>query len=517
MVDMEESKITDVEERKNLGVFKKTRQYIRAKVTNKCNRIDQVISNYDIEDVEEELEYVDKMSTELADIDSKIGVIIFSNGDQQDVDSEMHKVEDYETRLRNLKRALKARFVELSPQGLDSAGVISTGAANHTRSWPGAADNSLIGGSGGLSRMRMPKVPFPTFGKIEGENFTIFIDQFQDIYDKYNLTETEGYYCLEKQLSNDPLLLIQGLTGNNRTYSAAKKLLESAFARPTQQKFENIRKLANLKFESDEPYKFVSDMNKIISSFNDLKIDIQSVMQYFFWFSLPKNYQTEMLHVTNSVNPTLDQMKAHIFDVIDRVKHSNEISQSVEHHASLAANVQIPVKNKDSSKQFNSSKTNSDQFKPCVLCVNDKKKADHPIYKCTVYSSAKMKVEKLKNLKLCYRCAGPKHFAKDCKFNFTRNCKYCDRKHFSYLCSGQQSENKASNTSQSYSVDVDTFSAKTISGNILPSFSAKLKNQETIRIMKDSGAGTSFISKDLAEKHNLPIIKKKKFSNNQRV
>ena len=58
-------------------------------------------------------------------------------------------------------------------------------------------------------------------------------------------------------------------------------------------------------------------------------------------------------------------------------------------------------------------------FKPCVLRSTSTAIADHPIYKCTIFIDPRSKIDKLKSLNACVRCANFNHRSADCKFRFS--------------------------------------------------------------------------------------------------
>ena len=90
------------------------------------------------------------------------------------------------------------------------------------------------------------------------------------------------------------------------------------------------------------------------------------------------------------------------------------------------------------SKETSSFAVNLDvepqKFNNCSFCSKDSgQDADHPIFKCQVYGSPEAKIEILKLLNGCFKCACLKHFSSQCRFRFKRKCA-CKQWHFSYLC-----------------------------------------------------------------------------------
>ena len=62
---------------------------------------------------------------------------------------------------------------------------------------------------------------------------------------------------------------------------------KGVFASPLSQKYEVISKLSQIKLTSNtDVYQYISEIRSIISSFETLKIDIDTVLQYFVWHSM---------------------------------------------------------------------------------------------------------------------------------------------------------------------------------------------------------------------------------------
>ena len=273
--------------------------------------------------------------------------------------------------------------------------------------------------------------------------------------------------------------------------------MNQAFARPIKQKSDVINRLLNLNFELGEPYKFISEVRLLLSSFKDLNIDIEDILQYCIWLSIPLSYQTQLLHITNSRNPSVKQIEDCIYEAIERVK-SSSMQQS---HGSFAANISLSQSSGANSK----SSKNTNSFRSCVLCEKSGK-SDHPIFRCSKYDTPSLKISKLKELDLCTKCGGSKHTSQNCKFRFYRNCNFCQKStHFSYLCS-QSKPSKGQVNNGVCAIEMGSLSTGGLKGNMIPTFSCKLADGEVLRCLQDSGAETSFIRSDIAAAHNFKLI-----------
>ena len=84
---------------------------------------------------------------------------------------------------------------------------------------------------------------------------------------------------LKGQLRGSPLSLIESLDVSEQTYDVACDLLRRAFASPVTRKFDAIKRLSNLRLQSGtDPFSFVGELRSITNQFNDLNIDIDSIL-----------------------------------------------------------------------------------------------------------------------------------------------------------------------------------------------------------------------------------------------
>ena len=469
---------------KDMDALKHKRTYLRAKVTRKHNTIVESVEEYNTLDCNEQIDILKLLSKQLYDFDDEIGAIISSLMIAEELDSEIQNAEEYEQKVTYTLRILKERLAVLTPNNPiqpDMHSGITTD------------DHSHRG-----TKLKLPEIPLPKFDNKDDQCLIQFFLNFEGVINKYNLSEYEKFIYLEKQLGNEPLTLIKSLTGSKRSYNDAKDILNQAFARPIKQKYNCVKRLENLKFDLTNPYKYVTEVKLLISSFNDLEMDLYTVIQYFVWAALPMKYQTQLLHITNSSYPSLEDIQENIFEAIERVKGENKSHEFSS--STFAANIGSKRESERSSGKGERSSDNGERssghkFKPCCLCSKDH--ADHPIFKCQKYATAKSKIDRLRELNLCIKCGFSGHDTKDCRFKFYKSCVNCDKtNHFSYLCFKEKSSPILNNSVCTYQYEV--LSARCLKGNILPTFSAKLPNDSIIRVLKDSGAETSFIRESIA-------------------
>ena len=294
-------------------------------------------------------------------------------------------------------------------------------------------------------------------------------------------------------------------------------------------------------FGSD-PYEYVSKMRTLTESVTSLKIDTDSVLQYFFWMGMNETFKTQLVQMTNKTKPSLKEINDNFFDATERYlvvtknfryKKQGEINDKKaepKEISNFAVNIDVEPQ----------------KFRSCCLCARDNgKEADHPIYKCKVYESPKAKVDKLKSLSGCLKCASLGHHSGQCKFRFRRKCS-CNQWHFSFLCidrfKGSSDKSsfvpnsfksfptpKGSDPTSKPKVDLDTKQKdkgnsrlKEISNNsiylvdalpnvldgnsILPTFTCRINGNCKIRALKDLGCQSNFITEQLADSQKLKVV-----------
>ena len=129
-----------------------------------------------------------------------------------------------------------------------------------------------------------------------------------------------------------------------------------------KQKFETIKQLVNLNFDNNEPYQFISDVQLVRSTFDYLKIEMDTIIQYFVWYRLPKEYQDHLVHITGKTYPTVADIEEDIYEAVDRIASGIspiETEEIFSEPASLAANVSSLDKKSNFSRNSSFSKSSS--------------------------------------------------------------------------------------------------------------------------------------------------------------
>lgn len=379
------------------------------------------------------------------------------------------------------------------------------------------------------SQLKLPHLPLPTFGNEEGENIHRFFVEFEAIINKYGINNYEKFIFLRGQLRKRPLVIVKGLETCNQNYRCAKDLLLRAFGNELTQQYDAIKRLSEMKLAANEdPYAYISNMKLLTESFTTLKIDSKLVLQYFFWTGMNTSMQQNFVHITNKNKPSLAEINEHVFEAAERYCKDLDCAKSDK-----------SVKAKSPEQSAAAFATNVGVQNPgkipyCSLCSTPSNRdASHSTFNCTVYSTTKAKRDKLVELNGCTKCGNISHKTDQCRFFFKKKCSKCSKFHFSFLCMADNSSQKNNSSEkkakkpepnnnndttsagsvESSSVDSGAtfFSLNVNSGHssVVPTFSVDLGCSHVLHGMKDSGCQTNFITNNLADELNLPVLVEK--------
>ena len=238
-------------------------------------------------------------------------------------------------------------------------------------------------------------------------------------------------FILRNQLSKSPRVLVDSLDIREHGYENAKELLEKAFGSDLPRKYDVIKRLANIKLNlNGDPYVFIGEIISVINSFDNLEINVTTVLQYFIWTGLNQKFQNHLINITNVAKPSLDQIETHIFEATERYVRQGE--QQKAKAVSSDSNKKDKV---TTALATNVNVGRKESYKVCILCEDDgKSNIGHVTKDCPIYKTANQKVVKLRYLKACTRCSYRNHTTKDCRFKFGSKCRQCGGNHFTYPC-----------------------------------------------------------------------------------
>ena len=234
-----------------------SRKYLRQQVTRVNNNVKVSIDSLTQPQRQQLLSELKSLSLNLKDINSKIQSLLWDEANE-----DMESI--YERELE-------------SSYSYDQKILESITSLENVNMDQNTNDTNL-----GIKRLKLPAAPLPKFSGAEREDFQMFIVSFEAIVCKFNYSSYEKYILLKEQLSGRASVIISSLESSKQSYEEAKHLLTLAFASPLTQKYDSIQRLIDLKLPySKDPYVFVSEMRIIKEAFNNLKIDITTILVLF--------------------------------------------------------------------------------------------------------------------------------------------------------------------------------------------------------------------------------------------
>lgn len=311
--------------------LKAIRELKRTDATKSVNRITPTILT-SLEKLEN-IAYLQGLLTDLKDLDTKIlNHMIETKVDEKKITAEYDKSSEYQHKLLICITSMQS---SLSSASTASAALTS--------------ENNVSSDPRNLNKLKLPQIKLPKYGHREGENLSKFFQNFEQIINKYPLTEYEKFAYLEGQLYDDALTVVKSLETANQTYTAAKELLQEAFASTVTLQFEAIKRLISLKFvQGDSQYVYVGKLRTIIEAIRTLKIDSEIFMQYFIWTGMDINLKAQFAHITNSNKPTLKEIEKYIFRALERYETFNEnFKDSLESDCEISSAPSNPIEFSD--------------------------------------------------------------------------------------------------------------------------------------------------------------------------
>ena len=174
--------------------------------------------------------------------------------------------------------------------------------------------------------------------------------------------------------------------------------------------------------------------------------------------------------------------------------HSNNLKG---HNASnnVKREDRLVITNNNRYQQQRSQNYQNSYGNECVYCgLNNHRSAD-----CMKILNAAKRREILSRKQLCFNCTKHGHTAANCT---SRGCMKCKRKHRTSIC---LAEHKSTIDREKEKLGAFSDEARTLHPTVVA-----MVNGEKVRIMLDSGAGSSYVCTDLLTKLNLKPVRREK-------
>ena len=203
--------------KEEFAILKKSRQYLRQRITKVVNAISSELPNISQYDRLQNIDKLQAFKKELDDLNKSIfPLYIKSQIPEESVDSEILTEQDHDDKILQTITALKSN-PNLGQQTFQSP--ISDGTKNN---------------------LTLPKVPLPQFSNSETDDLQKFFRSFEFIISKHNLTSYEKFIYLRNQITGSPRALIDSIDVQQQSYEIAKDLLIQAFDTKITSKFNIV-------------------------------------------------------------------------------------------------------------------------------------------------------------------------------------------------------------------------------------------------------------------------------------
>ena len=423
---LESSMIIDDKDEK-IKMIKGVLTSTKSKISQKVNKLAKAKYKFGNEELKIFLKTLNELKIKLnRDYDELFGMLPCSIGYS---DSKFRKEceisEIYEEKLNKAISKLESKLMV----GQDPVGVN-----------PSQRENS--------ANLRLPTLNLPEW---DGDILTYgeFINNFEFTFlnDKYS--SKERFLYLLNCVKGKPNSMLQKLPFEQQFYEEAKSLLDKAYCNPTEKKFALLNKLFNLKFNWDEDFTdWYSTVAGLDNLYDNLNIDKDCIFQYMLWKSLPGRIQNDYVSLLGKTLPTKKEILDNYFDIIKRIKsNSNELN--LQKGLKLGFNKNRNNFYDKQSKPWSNDRsqckaaklelTTSDRI--CRLCRPLKEAgqniSNHSIFGCDRFCTSSQKINRLRELGMCTRCASAScsYFKnkQKCLVELKFKCN-CGGDHLNFLC-----------------------------------------------------------------------------------
>ena len=369
---------------------KKERTSLRQLVTKKVNKLVDLMHGLSREELQADIDILNDYENRLKVLDSEILNIESQDPSVtvEDLQSSVDKCEEYTRKIR----------ISVNQMIVLRNAAFSSVSTSHSSGSGGSvqADNR--------TRIDLPKIQLPDFWADDRKDTVTcsrFFETFEHLLKQYKLNDVEMFNLLDRQCNGRAKAMITSLNIVNQTYQKAKDILTRAFSDEMPQKYGLIRELSELRFiwGCDDPFIFYSKIKKIVNTFKEVKIDLDTMLLYFIWKGLPCKFQDIIVSITNKSHPNLNEVLDRFLEASNRyLTQIDQAPKTEKNVASFATSLKSSLPGK--------------VYSNCILCSD----SSHKIAKCTKYTDAKQKLDRLKELNLCFKCLKGNHFSKNCSF-----------------------------------------------------------------------------------------------------
>ena len=370
---------------------------------------------------------------------------------------------------------------------------------------------------GGITNIKLPKLDIRKF---DGDftEWNSFWEVFEiSVHLNTDLRPIQKFSYLKNLLLEEPLELISGFKLLADNYTQAVDLLKSTYGKKGEIKLSLVRKLLDAeepKNNAESLLRFRSQFECIIRSLDTENLTLEELYTILLYNKLPSNISEtikrkcgddwlEFGDFKKQLEEEIYNLRAFPAKPIERSSTVSTFNVEEDNSASFVQSVR-PKEYKFKPKEISKRK--------CALC-----EGSHLWVYCKIFSTREKKVEKLRAMELCFVCASPRHFGRDCN---KQSCKMgCTLKHHPSICPRNKKEDTRKKGSE---VNVTTLSLtgksqeQATRKSILPTATITLKGKsgriEHKRGLLDPCAERTFVKRNILKDLAYKAIGKERMS-----
>lgn len=164
-------------------------------------------------------------------------------------------------------------------------------------------------------------------------------------------------------------------------------------------------------------------MMYIMESVNNLKIEVDTILQYFFWHGMQDDFKCQLIQITNKNKPKLTEINSNFFEACEKYKQLHKNPKDVKQKDTAFNQLYSEGSTTNLAVKVDYQSDKAKSFRSCSICSKlEGKDVNHAIHNCPKFLTASNKVDQLASMQGCTKCSNLTHSTKDCRYKFQSRC-----------------------------------------------------------------------------------------------
>ena len=371
----------------------------------------------------------------------------------------------------------------------------------------------LVGGDSGkhgTSSTQSVKLQKYTISPFSGDykDWLRFWNQFTVEVDGSSISEISKFNYLLELVKGKPKDDILGLPHTEDGYKEAKRILEQTYGKDIKVHKALIKELEELPAISsihrlNDIHDFYNKLSRVVRTLVTMKrlTSAQSLV-YTLMDKLGPVREVLVQKDDDWEEWGLEELVENLRKYVERNPlkesgNSGRIDENSRNHPGHTHKNSSWKRDREKMLLGNNGRSRPNQRPNCVYCNS----YDHSSHNCTKVLDVAARRALIQRNGLCWNCTGTGHAASQCR---SRGCWNCQAKHHTSICDKARSTVDLLPSSR---VEKSMSSLMTQASTLHPTLLAKV-GSETVRVMFDSGAGSSYVCTEVITKLNLRPTRK---------